>query len=195
MLAAQSRSTTQVAGLPAAPILYIVAGGDHSLVVVQRAGPGELMSVGELVGSPPVCCAPSKSFQGPALVSMCALLCENEQCLAEWFPLASQRSLTTAAFVPSPVAGPSHLRPHGESALPLPLPNLRQLIGQASAAAGRGEAEDAKSAELWNLCAAIEAIFSCPAFLIQTMSGTVSGAAAGSCCGIACLRASLWSAD
>lgn len=39
----------QVVGLPDLPILYIAAGGDHSMVVVQRGGPGEVVPIGEVL--------------------------------------------------------------------------------------------------------------------------------------------------
>lgn len=187
---------TQVAGLPGVPILYVAAGGDHSLVAVQRAGPGELVSIGQSVvvvgagdggtaaagssggvlqtapswqGSKGYICWQSSRGVGQLGHSALRWPCHPpHQCM--YLPPAD-----TAAF--HCAAGPSHARPHGESTLPLPLPSLQQLIEGAAAAAaaskaGRGS-EAERAARLGELSQGVEIVFSCPTFLEYTMSGKV----------------------
>ena len=52
----------------------------------------------------------------------------------------------------------------------MPVPNLRQLLAEATAAAGKAEAPRA----VGELCHGVEVVFSCPAFLTNTLlSGQV----------------------
>ena len=137
-----------VQGLPAGcPILFVAAGGDHSLVVLDRSAgvsDGSMQAVGACT-----------------LLSMgvnCVKL-PDFSCLA---PPLRCRSYLAHLCTPTP-AGPCATRPHGAQWCPVELPDLLELTAQAAA-----DTDD--RARLEAVTAAVESIFSSPGYLLAAFS-------------------------
>eukprot|EP00887_Chlorella_sp_A99_P000742 scaffold5.g742.t1 len=165
-----------VAGLEGRHIVQVAAGGRHTLALAEDSslwafGDNECLQLatgggargegggggaegGGGGGGGGFCAAPRRVRGLPPLPVLFAVAGGDHSLAVMQQPLAGE------AIAP----GPSRSPPHGQAYLPVPLPSLQRAI----AAAGAGGREDRRA--LAAVTAAVECIFSSPAFLVAAMS-------------------------